>query len=195
MGAPDHTPAGMGAEWQALEARMRVCRKCSLAEGRTQVVTYRGGSRPWLLLVGEAPGRSEDEQGVPFVGRAGKILDEAIRGSGLRPGEWGITNVIMCRPPKNRFDPAAATACRPWLDAKIATLAPRALVTLGSHALEAFLPEELPISKARGRVLRWQGLPVFPMLHPAATLRRREFAAKWREDWTTFQRLLPELHG
>lgn len=181
--------------WTSLEPRMRECRRCSLAAGRRHVVIYRGAPRPWLLFVGEAPGRSEDEQGVPFVGRAGQILDDAVRRAGLGDAEWGVTNVIMCRPPGNRFDPGAAVACRPWLEAKVAAIAPRLIVTLGAHALESFLPSELPISRARGRVLRWNGVPLFALFHPAATLRRREFAARWQQDWETLRQLLPELRS
>ena len=97
-----------------------------------------------------------------------------------------MTNVIMCRPPSNRFDREAARACRPWLAAKVAELAPRVIVTLGAQALEAFLPQELPVSRAAGRVLAWGSRPLFPMLHPAATLRSRAYAARWQADWARF---------
>lgn len=182
-------------EWSGLVKRMSGCDRCALAGSRRHVVIYRGGPSPWLLFVGEAPGRQEDEQGLPFVGRAGQLLDTAALGAGLRPEDWGVTNVIMCRPPQNRFDREAASACRPWLGAKVAALRPKVIATLGSHALEAFLPEELPISSAAGRLLSWSGLPLFPMLHPASTLRARAYAERWREDWAKFARVLPVLRG
>ena len=155
------------------------------------MVVYRGPPRPWLLFVGEAPGRSEDEEGIPFVGRAGRILEEAAASSGLRATEWGVTNVIMCRPPKNRFDRRAALACRPWLGAKVASLAPAILVTLGANALEAFLPEKLPVSQAAGVPHAWEGRVLFPMLHPAATLHSKAFAQRWKKDWERLGELLP----
>lgn len=177
--------------WGTLAARMSTCQRCSLARDRRQVVIYRGPPSPWLLFVGEAPGRSEDEQGLPFVGRAGKILDGAAASAGLAGWEWGVTNVVMCRPPQNRFDRNAAMACRPWLGEKIAALAPRVLVTLGANALEAFLPGELPVSEAAGRAHTWEGRVLFPMLHPAATLHSKAFAERWRSDWTRFGSLVP----
>jgi uracil-DNA glycosylase len=179
--------------WEVLEPEMRACQRCHLSQTRTQVVTYRGADHPWLLIVGEAPGREEDRQGRPFVGRAGSILDRAVGGTGLTPQEWGVTNVVMCRPPGNRFDREAARACRPWLASKVASLAPSVVVTLGTHALESFLPSALPMMSSAGKVLAWEGGPLFPMLHPAATLRSKVYKERWEGDWARFRELLPEL--
>lgn len=181
--------------WDHLLPEMQGCARCALALTRRQVVVYRGPPRPFFLFVGEAPGAQEDLQGLPFVGRAGRLLDDAVAASGLRPEEWGVTNVLMCRPPENRFLREAASSCRPWLSAKVASLAPQVLITLGSNALEAFVPEALPVSSATGRPLRWAGRPLFPMLHPAATLHSRAFADRWRHDWGTFAQAVPGWRG
>ncbi len=181
--------------WERLLPEMQRCARCDLASTRRQVVVYRGPPRPFFLFVGEAPGAQEDLQGLPFVGRAGRLLDAAAASSGLRPEEWGVTNVLMCRPPENRFLREAASSCRPWLSSKVASLAPQVLITLGANALEAFLPEALPVSSATGRTLRWGGRPLFPMLHPAATLHSRAFADRWRQDWASFAQALPGWRG
>lgn len=190
-GKPDSarsTPA-----WSRLESEMRTCTRCRLSETRTQVVTYRGAAEPQLLFVGEAPGAREDALGVPFVGRSGKVLDEAIHSLGLASELFGITNVVMCRPPANKFDKEAQTACAPWLRAKIVTLAPRLIVTLGAHALESFLPEALPVTQATGRLHSWEGRPLFPLLHPASTFRGRRYQDRWSRDLSALRSALPTI--
>lgn len=174
---------------------MHACQACHLASTRTLVVVYRGAPSPRFLFVGEAPGAQEDRDGRPFVGRAGRILDEATEQAGLAAEEWGVTNVVMCRPPGNRFDPEAARACRPWLSSKVASLAPRVVVTLGTHALAAFAPEALPVTSSTGRLRAWGAAQLFPMVHPASTLRSRGYRDRWRSDWERFRELLPELRA
>ncbi len=156
---------------------------------------YRGPPSPVLLFVGEAPGRDEDRMGLPFVGPAGRILARAIEALSLEPWEFGITNVVMCRPPGNRFLPEAAGACAPWLQEKIHRLRPRGLITLGSHALEAFRPDALPITSAAGRLWGWGGLPLFPLLHPAALLHGPRYRARWEEDLRSLRSVLPDLRA
>lgn len=174
---------------------MRACTRCRLAETRRQVVTYRGSPRPRLLFVGEAPGAREDALGQPFVGRSGKVLDQGLASIGLDPSDYGITNVVMCRPPGNRFDTLAERACAPWMKEKVAVLDPRALVTLGAHALAAFLPDALPVSQATGRSHTWQGRPLFPLLHPAATFRGRRYQERWARDLEALRQALPTILG
>jgi uracil-DNA glycosylase len=144
-------------------------------------VVYRGGRRPSVVFVGEAPGAAEDACGEPFVGRAGRRLDAAIATLGVGDAEFGVLNLIKCRPPANRFDPAAAEACRPYLDAQLRLLAPRRLVTLGAHALEALDPTAPRILLAAGRPRSVAGTPLFPLLHPAA-VRSHATAARWDAD-------------
>src|SRR5580658_9355603 len=107
--------AGFGPAWTALESEIRTCRKCPLHASRTNAVIYRGSPTPRLLFVGEAPGATEDRTGVPFVGRSGLRLDAAILGVGLGPSDYGVLNLVKCRPPANRFDRDAGAACRPYL--------------------------------------------------------------------------------
>ena len=149
---------------------------------RAHVVVYRGSLRPRIVFVGEAPGAEEDRRGVPFVGRSGRVLDAAIRSLGIEDDAWGVLNLIKCRPPKNQYDRRAARACRPFLDRQLALLRPELLVTLGAHALRAFDPGSPPVLRAAGTIRRTPGSPVFPLLHPAATLRSRSWAARWSRD-------------
>ena len=170
------------AAWKALGREIERCRRCSLGFLRTHVAIHRGGLRPRVLFVGEAPGRKEDLQGVPFVGPAGRRLDGAIASLGLRPSDVAVVNVIKCRPPDNRFDPEAARACRPFLTRQVLFLRPRAVVPLGRRALEAFRPDALPITTAAGKRLRWRGRLLFPMVHPAAPMHSKRFARRWERD-------------
>ncbi len=161
---------------------MQGCTACGLSRHRKNVVIYRGARRPRLLFLGEAPGAEEDESGLPFVGKAGHLLDRAIVELGLPDDGYGITNVVMCHPPGNEFDPRAAAACRPWLELKLTWLAPEVIVTLGGSALHALEPRAgRPLAEA-GHPRLWQGRPLYPMLHPAATFRRRAFRDQWERD-------------
>ncbi len=168
-------------EWEALAAEIRACRRCALSATRIQAVVYRGSLVPRVVFVGEAPGAEEDRTGLPFVGRAGQRLDAAIDRMGLRPSEFGVLNLIKCRPPQNRFDRTAATACRPFLDRQLALLRPRVLVPLGAWALGTLDPAAPPVLRAAG-ALRPGGPPdVFPLIHPSA-VRSRRLAERWSLD-------------
>ncbi|MCW6167919.1 MAG: uracil-DNA glycosylase [Thermoplasmatales archaeon] len=139
--------------WCDLTREIRACRRCPLGSQREHAVVYRGGSRPWLVFVGEAPGSQEDREGRP------------------------------CRPPKNRFDPGAARACRPFLDRQLQLLQPMCLVLLGRYALRALDPTAPPIMRAAGTARApTSGPPVFPLIHPAASLRSHAMASRWRSD-------------
>jgi len=171
-------------EWGRLSDEIRACQRCPLGRTRTQAVVYRGSLTPRVLFVGEAPGALEDRTGIPFVGRAGRRLDAAVERLGLGSSEFGVLNVLKCRPPGNRFDRSAARTCRPYLDRQLALLQPEVVVTLGASALRAFDPSAPPILAAAGRPrpsLPWR---VFPLLHPAAALRSRRWAVRWEDDLT-----------
>ena len=168
--------------WQDLSQEIRSCRKCRLHSTRTQAVVYRGSLTPRILFVGEAPGVAEDLAGIPFVGRSGQRLDAAIARLGLTEEEFGILNLLKCRPPQNRFDRDAARTCRPYLDRQIELLSPQVLVTLGSPALHALAPDAPPILTAAGRPRRGSSRPLFPLIHPAAAMRSRRFAERWSHD-------------
>src|SRR5271170_6089500 len=105
--------------WAELEGEIRGCTRCSLHRSRTNSVIYRGSFAPRVVFVGEAPGATEDRLGVPFVGRSGQRLDAAIAEVDLAPEEFGVLNLVKCRPPKNLFDRSAAVTCRPYLDRQL----------------------------------------------------------------------------
>jgi len=182
-------PSTQQAAWDALTRDIRRCERCPLHQTRTQAVVYRGVPRPAIVFVGEAPGAEEDRQGLPFVGRAGRRLDEAIGNAGIPVSEVGILNVLKCRPPQNRFDRGAAATCRPYLDRQIDLLAPRLLVTLGRWALSTLVPEAPPMLTAAGVPRVWSGRPLLPLLHPAATFRSRAFLERWNRDLKTLQQV------
>ena len=139
-------------------------------ETATNMVPGEGSATADVMLVGEAPGASEDKQGRPFVGRAGKLLDSLLEEAGLKREDVWITNVVKARPPKNR-DPRAGEVehCMPWLEAELALIRPRLIVPLGRHALAHFAPEA-KISEVHGTYVEALDRGLFPMYHPAAAL-------------------------
>jgi uracil-DNA glycosylase len=175
-------PARDLASWDRLSTEIRRCRKCPLHRTRTHAVVYRGALAPRVLFVGEAPGAEEDRTGLPFVGRSGRRLDAAVAGLRLPAGDWGVLNVLKCRPPGNRFDRSAARTCRPYLDRQIAWLRPDAIVTLGAAALRALDPTAPPVLAAAGRPRASLLGPLFPLIHPAAAMRSRRLADRWTRD-------------
>ncbi|MGH2379366.1 MAG: uracil-DNA glycosylase family protein [Candidatus Limnocylindria bacterium] len=155
----------------AIAAEIQACRACPLWKGTRQAVPGEGSGESGIFFLGEAPGRSEDEQGRPFVGAAGQLLDEMLRGIGLDRTKVFITNVVRHRPPGNRDPlPEEVAACDVWLRRHLEALGPRVLVTLGRHAMGKFFPGE-SISRIHGRPRVAGGVTVFPMFHPAAALR------------------------
>ena len=177
------------AELEALAARVRVCQLCGLCATRTNAVPGEGTGASGLMLVGEAPGRKEDETGRPFVGSAGKNLDLALAAAGLDRAAVFITSINKCRPPGNRDPtPAEKEACRPYLMAQVEALRPRVIVALGRHGLHGLLgtmPEgfaALPGSFLSGP----QGIPVWVSLHPAAIIYRQKWRAQYMAQWKAF---------
>lgn len=167
----------------------RACTRCPLHAGRLHAVPGEGTGKAGIVLVGEAPGRKEDESGRPFVGAAGKNLDLALKEAGLVRADCFITSVVKCRPPENR-DPTEAekAACRPFLDAQVAALRPRVLVALGRHGLSGLLGH-VPADFAglRGTFLPGPaGVPIFVSLHPAAVIYRQKWKEQYLQDWRDF---------
>jgi uracil-DNA glycosylase len=190
-GAAEPIGASFGSEWERLCAEIRTCTRCSLYRHRIQTVIYRGGPSPAVVFVGEAPGALEDRTGIPFVGASGRRLDTAIERMRLAPKDFGVLNLVKCRPPGNRFDEQAARVCRPYLDRQLDLLRPRLIVTLGARALRAFDPEAPPISRAAGTWRTWKGVALFPLVHPAAGLHSRRFRERWERDVATLTALVP----
>ena len=165
------------------------CQLCPLHTGRTHAVPGEGTGRNGILLVGEAPGRKEDESGRPFVGSAGKNLDLALKEAGLERSECFITSIVKCRPPENR-DPTEEekAACRPFLDRQVAILKPKVIVALGRHGLSGIIGHVPPdFAKLRGTFLKGpQGVPIFVSLHPAAVIYRQKWKEQYLQDWRDF---------
>ena len=176
--------AAAGADWEALRALVTECRACGLCKQRKQAVFGVGAQAgPWLF-VGEGPGADEDEQGDPFVGQAGKLLDNMLAAIGCRRGEDSyIANVVKCRPPGNRTPTAEeAAACAPFLDRQIELVAPKLIVALGKSAIVRLLQTDAAVSSLRGKVHRYRGIPVVVTYHPAYLLRSLPEKAKAWED-------------
>ena len=149
------------------------CTRCKLAPGRTNLVFGVGNPDAQLMFVGEAPGADEDARGEPFVGRAGQLLTDIIeRGMGIRRSDVYICNVIKCRPPDNRNpEPDEVASCEPFLFRQIDIVRPRAIVGLGTFAVQAVLKVKTPISKMRGHWQDFRGIRFMPTFHPAYLLR------------------------
>ena len=161
------------ATLEALAAQASTCTDCRLSETRTTVVFGTGSPSSGLLVVGEGPGRDEDLQGEPFVGRSGKLLDKLVAEElGLTRASFYIANVVKCRPPGNR-DPAPdeVAACAPYLDGQLQFLDPAVVVTLGNVATRVLLGTDEGISSLRGRTHPWRGRVLVPTFHPAYALR------------------------
>ncbi len=162
----------MGTEGQlaAVADEVRGCTRCPLHRGRTQAVPGEGNPISDVLLVGEGPGAREDATGRPFVGPAGKFLEELLGSIGWQRGDVFIANVVKCRPPGNRDpEPDEIASCAPYLDRQEAALEPAVIVTLGRHSLQRYLPGSR-ISAVHGQLRRAHGRFIFPMYHPAAAL-------------------------
>ncbi|MCI3208480.1 uracil-DNA glycosylase [Pandoraea capi] len=172
-------------DWDALTERVSNCRLCGLCEKRTQTVFGVGDREADWLLVGEAPGQQEDLQGEPFVGQAGKLLDNMLRASALQRGEnVYIANVLKCRPPNNRDpEPDEVASCEPYLKRQVALLKPRVIVVMGRFAAQSILRTQASIASLRGRVHEYEGVPVIVTYHPAYLLRSLPDKAKAWTDW------------
>ena len=174
-----------------LEAVATSCTACRLHQGRTHVVFGVGNPHAELMFVGEAPGRDEDLQGEPFVGRAGQLLTRIIEAMGMKREEVYIANVIKCRPPNNRNPETDEIArCEPYLIRQIALVQPRLIVALGTFGAQTLLKTKLPISQLRGRFHTYQGVKLMPTFHPAFLLRNPE---RKRAVWEDMQMVQREL--
>ena len=168
-----------------VEREAKTCTRCQLAQGRTQVVFGVGNPHADLMFVGEAPGRQEDLQGEPFVGRSGQLLDKMVwEEMGLTRDRFYIANTVKCRPPGNRDpQPAEITACGPWLEAQVDLVDPKVVVTLGNFAAKLLLDTTEGITKLRGRAYPYRGGVLVPTYHPAAVLRGAgDLAPQMRAD-------------
>ena len=176
-------------DWPALRDEVAACRACSLCESRKNTVFGVGNERAHWMVVGEAPGEQEDLKGEPFVGAAGKLLDSMLRALGLSREEAPpqrqvyIANTLKCRPPHNRNpDPAELAQCEPFLQRQIELIQPRIILAMGRFAVQQLLRSQEPIGRLRGRVHRYQGVPLIVTYHPAYLLRNLPDKARAWED-------------
>ncbi|MGH2692401.1 MAG: uracil-DNA glycosylase [Actinomycetota bacterium] len=176
------------------------CTRCRLSAGRTQVVFADGSPDADLMFIGEGPGYHEDQQGIPFVGAAGQLLNTLLGEIGLQRDEVRITNTVLCRPPGNRDPmPDELESCRPYLTQQVELVEPRVIVTLGNFATRVILDRPVSISKVRGQLFPWNGRTVIPTFHPAAVLRGGGAASRTmqqvREDFATIRATLDEARA
>lgn len=158
--------------WAELESRVAHCTACELHKTRTRTVFGTGSRSATWMVIGEAPGQSEDEQGKPFVGRAGQLLTEMLRAVGLQREEVFIANILKCRPPNNR-DPKAdeVDCCEGFLKQQVAMVKPKIILAAGRIAAQNLLKTDAPIGRLRGRVHRYGDIPLVVVYHPAYLLR------------------------
>ena len=175
--------------WPELRGAVAACRACALCETRRQTVFGVGHTQARWLIVGEAPGEQEDRQGEPFVGKSGQLLDNMLRAIGLTRGEADaaqqvyIANTLKCRPPGNRNpEPEELAQCEPFLIRQVELVKPRIILAMGRFAVQSLLRSHEPIGKLRGRVHRYQGVPLIVTYHPAYLLRNLEDKAKAWDD-------------
>ena len=166
------------------------CTSCNLSETRKNVVVGKGNESAQVVIIGEGPGEQEDITGLPFVGRAGKMLDTALSSVDIDPLEdCYITNIVKCRPPNNRKPSAVESeACMPWLNEQINLLKPKIIILAGSTAVQSFLGIDEPISKIRGQWIEKDNIKYMPIFHPSYLLRNPS-KNKGKPKWLTWQDL------
>lgn len=158
--------------WQGFLQACNSCKNCDLYQSRDQVVVYRGSLNAPLMIIGEGPGREEDRQGRPFVGRSGRLLDDALLALEFTEADFHICNIVKCRPPDNRVPTEEeAKACRRLLNAQFALVKPRVILLCGSTAYKYFTGGKEPISRVRGQWIEQKSFYIMPTFHPAYILR------------------------
>jgi uracil-DNA glycosylase len=188
--APTHPDTAIASlDWPALRERVTGCTACKLCEGRRQTVFGVGNPRAHWMIVGEAPGEQEDQQGEPFVGKSGRLLDNMLRAVALtrdadEPAKQVyIANTIKCRPPGNRNpEPSELERCEPYLARQLQLVQPRIIVAMGRFAVQSLLRSNEPLGRLRGKVHRYEGVPLIATYHPAYLLRNPEEKARAWDD-------------
>lgn len=184
----------MADRWEELEKRCQNCRECSLCETRTNVVFGDGSRTAEIMFVGEGPGAHEDEQGVPFVGKAGQLLDDMLAIIGLDRTMVYIANIVKCRPPQNR-DPLGVEqdACIGYLRRQVALLRPKIIVCLGRIAAMRIIKPDFKITREHGQWFEKSGIQMMAVYHPAALLRDPRRRPETFEDFKSLQQKINEL--
>ena len=181
----------MKTSWPQLMEEISACEKCRLCQTRTNVVPGEGDPNARLMFIGEGPGRDEDLQGRPFVGRSGELLTRMIRGIGLEREQVYICNVVKCRPPQNRNpEPDEAAECLNYLRAQVGLVRPQVVVLLGKIACRYTLQQEVSVMREHGTWFERKGVWFIPTYHPSALLRN---PALKRDSWDDFQKIREKL--
>ncbi|MFQ5934478.1 MAG: uracil-DNA glycosylase [Dehalococcoidia bacterium] len=180
------------SELEVVHSSISTCEKCGLCRGRTHAVPGEGPGNAKIVFIGEGPGFYEDQQGRPFVGPAGKVLEELLATIHLKRSDVYITNIIKCRAPGNRDPlPGEIDACSDWLDRQLELIAPRMIVTLGRYSMARFFPKQT-ISKIHGTAKKQDGYIIYAMYHPAAALHQQGLRNAIIEDMKKIPRILAE---
>jgi DNA polymerase len=183
---PAATPQRRALE--EIRAELGDCRRCKLCSGRTNIVFGVGNPKAELVFVGEGPGADEDEQGIPFVGKAGQLLTKMIEAMGFEREQVYICNVVKCRPPNNRNpEPDEVAACEPFLRAQLGAIEPKVIVALGKLAAQTLLRDGTPITRLRGNWREYCGIPLMPTFHPAYLLRN---PAEKKNAWLDLRQVM-----
>lgn len=178
----------------ALEKNLQTCQDCPLGQTRHNLVFGRGSESAPILFIGEGPGEQEDLQGVPFVGRAGQLLDKIIDAAGFTQEDYYICNIVKCRPPGNRVPaPDEVQACIGNLRYQVACVKPSIIVLLGASAAKAIIDPKLAITKARGKWVKKGNFLMMPTFHPAALLRDPQKKIPVWEDFKEIRRVYDEI--
>lgn len=195
-------PPGTYANLEDLAAHCRRCQRCDLGATRLNAVVQRGNPRAPLMVIGEGPGQNEDETGLPYVGKAGQLLDKILQSVGLDPAtDVYVTNAVRCRPPGNRVPtPEEIAACRPYLLEQVRLANPKLIILTGATAVRATIGIKEGITRLRGRWLEWEGRPCMPIFHPSYLLRnpsKERNSPKWLmwQDIRAIRARLDELTG
>ncbi|MGE5328068.1 MAG: uracil-DNA glycosylase [Deltaproteobacteria bacterium] len=171
------------SEWEQLISQCEACQKCSLSQTRKNVVVGEGNINAEIMFVGEAPGADEDATGRPFVGKAGKLLDLALKSLGINREDCYIANICKCRPENNRIPhDDEAYSCLPYLEKQISMISPKVIICLGATPLKYIIDKNAQITKIRGQWLTKNGLVFMPTFHPAALLRDETKKLPFWED-------------
>jgi DNA polymerase len=180
-------------DWDSLRDAVTACRQCALSDTRTQTVFGVGDQRADWMIIGEAPGAEEDRRGEPFVGRAGKLLDEMLRAVGLERDRVFIANILKCRPPNNRDPkPDESAACRGYLERQIALVQPKIILAVGRIAAQLLLNTDTAVGRLRGSRHQLDGTPVVVTYHPAYLLRSPTQKRKAWDDLQFARRIIAE---
>lgn len=189
-GWPPQTDAERAA-LEEIDGQVRACTRCALHRFRTNAVPGEGNRSAELMFIGEGPGRDEDLQGRPFIGRAGQLLRKIIAAMTFREDEVYITNMVKCRPPENRVPHAEETeACSPYLTRQIELIRPKVIVTLGRTPTDYFAPGREGMTARRGRFGEYRGIPVMPTFHPSYLVRNEGNRELKRMVWEDMQKVM-----